>query len=347
MIWLTWRQFRTQTVLTVALLAAFAAYLLITGTQLRHSYTSDLAACQPQNSCFGLLNQLQDDYSGPQYLAEFLVMAAPALIGIFWGAPLVAGELEHGTHFMAWNQSVTRTRWLAAKFGATALASVLVAGILSLLITWWASPLDAAYGNRWGTRAFNARDVTPLGYAAFAFALGVALGLLLRRTLPAMAATLAVFVVVQILVTAGLRAHLMPPATSTVAINQSTMGQAVRFDRSEELTGPVRIDLPAPAGAWILSETPALNRTGSVVPTSQVLTCWSRMTDQSPGVGKGGSPGFGSLGACLAPQDLHVDINYQAASRYWPMQWIETGVYTALAALLAGACFWRIRRLRG
>jgi ABC-type transport system involved in multi-copper enzyme maturation permease subunit len=347
MIWLTWRQLRTQSVLAAALLAAFAAYLLITGTQLRHSYTSDLASCQAQNSCFGLLNQLQDDYNGPQYLAEFLVLAAPALIGIFWGAPLIAAELEHGTHFMAWNQSVTRTRWLAARLGAAALASVLVAGVLSLLITWWAGPLDAIYGNRWGTRAFNARDITPLGYAAFAFALGVALGLLIRRTLPAMAATLAVFVVVQVLVTAGLRAHLMPASTSTTAINQATMSQGIRFDRSEAVTGPVRIDLPGPAGAWILSESPVLNRAGAVVPTSQVLTCWSQMLNQGASAGKGASPGFGSLGACLAPQDLHVDINYQAAARYWPMQWVETGVYTALAALLTGACFWRIRRLRG
>ena len=347
MIWLTWRQVRTQTLLTAALLAVFAVYLLITGTQLRHSYTSDLASCQAQNSCFGLLNQLQDDYNGPQYLAEFVVMAAPALIGIFWGAPLIAGELEHGTHSMAWNQSVTRTRWLAVKLAATALAAVITAGILSLLITWWASPLDTIYGNRWGTRTFNARDITPLGYAVFAFSLGVVLGLLIRRTLPAMAATLAVFVVVQVLVTAGLRAHLMPPTTATVAINQTTMTQAIRFDRAEAESGPVRIDLPAPAGAWILSETPALNRAGTAIPTSQVLTCWSQMLGQGAPVGKSQSPGFGSLGACLAPQDLHVDINYQAAGRYWPMQWIETALYSALAALLAGACFWRIRRLRG
>ena len=92
MIWLTWRQFRTQTFAVLAFLAAAAAYLLITGTQLRHSYTADLAACQPQSTCFGLLNGLQTRYNGPLQLAEMLVMAAPALIGIFWGAPLIAGN---------------------------------------------------------------------------------------------------------------------------------------------------------------------------------------------------------------------------------------------------------------
>ena len=347
MIWLTWRQFRTQGLVVAGVLAALAVYLLITGTQLRNAYSGDLASCRPQNSCFGLLNELQDQYNGPMYLAEFLVMAAPALIGIFWGAPLVAGELERGTHHMVWNQSVTRARWLAVKLAGIALAAVITAGLLSFLITWWAGPLDAVAGNRWGTRAFNARDVAPLGYAAFAFALGVAAGLLIRRTLPAMAATLAIFIAVQVVVTAGLRPNLLPATTSTVAVNQSTMSQAIRFDRSSAVTGPVNIDLPAPAGAWALSQTPALNSAGQPIQTSEILNCWSQLVSQAgAATGKGGGSGFGSLGACLAPLDLHVDITYQPASRYWPLQWFETAVYAALAALLAAACFWRIGRLR-
>src|SRR6202011_1722116 len=112
--------------------------------QLRHSYTADLASCTPQNTCFDVLNALQMQYNGPFQLTELLVMAAPALIGIFWGAPLIAGELEHGTHYLAWNQSVTRTRWLAVKLTGVALASIVTAGALSLLLTWWASPLDTA-----------------------------------------------------------------------------------------------------------------------------------------------------------------------------------------------------------
>lgn len=347
MMWLTWRQFRTQSFVIAGLLAALAAYLLITGTQLRNSYSSDLAFCRPQNSCFGTFNALQDQYNGPMYLAEFLVMAAPALIGIFLGAPLVAGELERGTHYMVWNQSVTRVRWLAVKLAGIALVAVIIAGVLSLLITWWASPLDAVAGNRWGTRAFNARDVAPLGYAVFAFAVGVTAGLLIRRTLPAMAATLAIFIVVQVVVTTGLRPNLLPTATSTVAINQSTMSQAMRFDRSSEVTGPVNIDLPVPAGAWAQSQTPALNSAGQPIQTGEILNCWTQLVNQgvSP-AGKGGGPGFGSLGACLAPLNLHVDLTYQPASRYWPLQWFETAIYAVLAALLFAVCFSRIRRLR-
>ena len=69
---------------------------------------------------------------------------APALIGLFWGAPLIARELETGTYRLAWNQSVTRSRWTLAKLGIGGLASVAVAGLLSLMITWWASPINTA-----------------------------------------------------------------------------------------------------------------------------------------------------------------------------------------------------------
>ena len=343
MIWLTWRQFRTQAFTVLALLVAAAVYLLITGTQLRHSYTTDLATCGPQDTCPGVLDDLQNTYNGPLQLAQLLMMAVPALIGIFWGAPLIAGELERGTHYMAWNQSVTRTRWLAIKITVVALASVAAAGALSLLLTWWASPLDTISGNRFGTQAFNARDITPLGYAAFAFALGVTLGLLIRRTLPAMAATLAIFIVVQVLVTAGVRPHLMPATTTSVAINQTTMSQAFRFDRSDAVTGPVRIDLPTPPGSWVLSETPALNSAGQQIPTSEILDCWSQLLGPAA---KGSPNGFGPLGACLAPKDLHVDITYQPADHYWPLQWIETALYFALAALLTATCFRRLRKFR-
>jgi ABC-type transport system involved in multi-copper enzyme maturation permease subunit len=347
MIWLTWRQFRTQIFAALAFLAAAAAYLLITGTQLRHSYTADLATCrqQQQDICFGLINGLQGTYNGQLQLAEFLVMAAPAVIGIFWGAPLIAADLERGTHYMAWNQSVTRTRWLAVKLTGIALVSVVTAGVLSLLLTWWASPLDTLSGNRFGTQAFNARDVTPLGYAAFAFALGVTLGLLIRRTLPTMAATLAIYIAVQILVTAAVRSNLLPATTTTVALNQTTMSQAMRFSRSDAVTGPVTIDLPAPPGAWIQSETPALNTAGQPIQTSEVLTCWSQLADAPPSKGQG--PDFSPLGACLAPHNLHIDITYQPADHYWPLQWIETALYFTLAALLGATCFQRIRRLRG
>lgn len=44
------------------------------------------------------------------YTGLLVVLAVPAVIGMFWGAPLISRELETGTHYLAWNQGVTRTR---------------------------------------------------------------------------------------------------------------------------------------------------------------------------------------------------------------------------------------------
>ena len=53
--------------------------------------------------------------------AGCVLVALPALVGAFWGAPLVARELESGTYRLAWAQSVTRTRWLAVKLAVAGL----------------------------------------------------------------------------------------------------------------------------------------------------------------------------------------------------------------------------------
>ncbi|HWG26222.1 hypothetical protein [Actinospica sp.] len=105
------------------------------------------------------------------------------------------------------------------------------------------------------------------------------------------------------------------------------MSQAIRFDRSSAVTGPVAVDLPEPPGSWVLSESPALSSAGQPIQTSAILTCWSQLLTEPPV--KGGSAGFGPLGACLAPQNLHVAITYQPADRYWPLQWTETALYSS------------------
>src|SRR4029453_7285318 len=73
-----------------------------------------------------------------------VVLLLPALIGLFWGAPLLARELEAGTHRLVWNQSITRTRWLAVKLAVTGLAAMTAAGLGSLVVSWWANPIEKA-----------------------------------------------------------------------------------------------------------------------------------------------------------------------------------------------------------
>src|SRR4029077_4207566 len=121
MIRLTWLQFRIQAVTAVAALAVFAVLLAATGPHLASLYAADgLDSCHGGSSCANLATYFTASLARSPYGVLFLlstgiILLAPAVIGLFWGAPLIARELETGTAALAWNQSVTRTRWLAVK----------------------------------------------------------------------------------------------------------------------------------------------------------------------------------------------------------------------------------------
>ena len=346
MTWLTWRQFRAQAITGAAVLAVLAIALGITGPHLAHLYASSgLATCQAHGNCGPLVTAFTAQVKASTIdellfiLCIGLLLAAPALIGVFWGAPLVAREIEAGTFRLAWSQSVTRARWLAVKLGLVGLASMATAGLLSLMVTWWAGPIDRAAGlpagrdgtpgfNRFAPLLFDSRGIAPIGYALFAFVLGVTVGVLIRRTVPAMAVTLAIFVgVVWFAFPTWARPHLLPPAQVTVPLsNASTVGfELVGDGRLLVQTSPP--DLP---GTWVLSTqlTTPDGRPASTVPATEACT--------SP------SPGQ-TCPAYVASLHLRQTVSYQPASRYWPLQWYETGIYLALTLALAGLCLWWIR----
>lgn len=209
MIRFAWLQTRTQLLLVAAALAALAIVAAVTGIELAHLHHSLVTQCR--GGCdLGVTRFL----SHQQFLQRALgplVDVVPALIGIFWGAPLLARELETGTYRLAWTQSVTRRRWLLTKLGVLGLAAAVVAGLLTLTITWWYRSLDAVDANEWSV--FDRRDIVPIGYAVFAFGVGVLLGAVIRRVLPAMAGTLGVFVVVRIASHSGSGRTCCPPGT--------------------------------------------------------------------------------------------------------------------------------------
>jgi hypothetical protein len=338
MIWLTWRQFRAQAVVAAAALGAFAVILGVTGPNLAHLYAatglgSCRANCESLASTF--LSQMRSDAVYPllYFAGGAALYITPALIGIFWGAPLVTRELEAGTFRLAWNQSVTRIRWMAAKLALIGLAAMATAGLLSLMVTWWASPIDQAGGfpvtmgqlSRFSSLVFDARGLAPIGYAAFAFTLGVTVGVLIRRTLPTMAITLACVAIVQLAWPTVVRPHLIPPATATTAVSIN-LGDAI-MAHNGQLTMPMT-DLP---GAWIISNqtmTPA----GHVFVLPDIPACQTGTQQQCD--------------AWLATQHLRRQITYQPASRFWALQWYETAIFLALALALAGFCVWWTRRRR-
>ena len=260
-------------------------------------------------------------------LVGVLLLGVPGLIGVFWGAPLITREFEEKTDRLVWNQSVTRTRWLAVKLGLLALVSMAVTGAFSLLLTWSATRYDQLAGERFGAISFASRNIAPLGYAAFAFVLGVVIGLLVRRTLLAMALTLAVFAVIQFLVPTTLRAHLMPAVTTTVQVESDTLERSQGFGVGPKGAEILGYTLP---GTWSLTErSPVVNADGTPYTSEQASSCM-----------KGD---FGKDQECMAQQNLHFTYTYQPANRYWPFQWIELSAFLALSLLLTGFAFWRVR----
>ncbi|MFG2036590.1 ABC transporter permease subunit [Dactylosporangium sp. NPDC048998] len=331
MIWLTWRQLRTQLLVAAIGLAVLAAYLVYLGVRIRHDYTVDVVNCVPSD-CDNTRRLFADRYVAQVSLLGLLLLVLPGLIGAFWGAPLVARELETRTDLLVWNQSVTRGRWLAVKLVLVGAAAVAVTAALSLLLTWNASRYDQWAGDRFAAMSFAARNVVPLGYAAFAFVLGVLVGLLVRRTVPAMAITLGVFAVLQIVVPTAIRTHILPPVTSTVRFTADAMqhaqGLGINPDTGASVRGYV---MP---GTWPMqSLSRVYNADGTPYTPTQARPC---MTG-----------GFGKDMECMERQNLHFSYTYQPGSRYWPFQWIELSAYTLLALLLAGCALWRIRRRAG
>jgi hypothetical protein len=338
MIWVAWRQFRTQALVTLGLLAAFAVLVLVTGLHLRDIYPPS------GTTLSGYEGALAKDL-GP------VLLAIPALLGMFWGAPLVARELESGTHRLAWTQSVTRRRWLLVRVALVGIAALAVAGLASWLVTWWFAPPDAVNMNRLDPSVFTARGVVAIGYAGFAFALGVAAGALMRRTLPAMAATLLGFVGARIAFALWVRPHLLANRHGLLSLTQ---GKNVGFLGTPSSVS-VFAGTPTIPNAWAI--TAALvdraHHSLSAVQLQHLLvrTCPSLAAGlpQNPGAGtaKGGPAGTltgGVFVPCLRALSHHLQllVSYQPSSRYWPLQALETAIFLAAALLLIGATIWRI-----
>jgi ABC-2 family transporter protein len=335
MIWFTWRQFRTPTWITVGALAALGVVLVITGRSIVDAYdAANVAACGSNcpAAIDNFLREVRTSTSGTVYdLANMLMLVGPALIGIFWGAPLLARELETGTHRLAWNQSVTRTRWLATKLVIIGGVAALTAGVLSWAVGTWADHIDNAAGNRITPGLFSSRGIVPIGYALFAFVLGVTLGMLIRRTVPAMAATLGIYSAAAISMTEWIRAHLVPANHTIKPLDISSPGSLETLminPDTNQVTVLGSTNLP---DAWVLSNQ-------SVTDAGQVFTGpvnWQYCGEaQSPEVCRNWVDSLG----------LRQKLSYHPADHFWPIQWIETGILIGVAALLAGFCFWWIRR---
>lgn len=302
MLWLTWRQHRMQIVITAGLLAGFGIFLLMHGLR-----NADLATRLAANR-EALLSVLGTRYRTVASVIDWLPLA-PAAIGLFWGAPVLAREYERGTHKLAWTQSVSRGRWLAVKLGGLA-AVVTLAGLATGLMigAWLSSFAGTPHEDRFGQPMFVMSGVLPAAWWLFAFAVGVAAGAVFRRTLPAIAVTLVVVV-----------GAIVGFFSFNVRHSYAEPQRVVADERQE-------IAL-ANSGAWFVA-TRFVDAGGWEVPLEEALSSCVSV----PGA------------ACMPEPDTRRIILYHPASRYWQFQWTETGILVAGALVMGGVAVHRASR---
>jgi hypothetical protein len=324
MTWLVWRQYRAQGAIALVLLAAFAAVMLVDGAQIASHWHSMLVACSGHSAC---LQGLSSPASQAVVDAVLVVgMAVPAALGVLWGAPLVAQELETRTSDFAWTQTVTRTRWLTVKIGWLLLAAAAWGGAVSVLITWWSGPNNGLDADAFRPGEFDIQGIVPVGYAVFAVALGIAAGAVARRTLPAITVGLGGFLAVRLVIADFLRPHYMAAVTTYYNITSSftPSGSAWLFRQ-----GGVSATGQFAHSGW-----------GDVYPLLPA-SCQRLISETSPAAGKSGP--LSTLLSCMQAHGWRGIATYQPASRYWPFQGIETGIYVVLAAALIAVTFVIVR----
>jgi hypothetical protein len=352
MIRFAWLQARVQTLTGAAAATAVAVIAIITGLEVSHLYNSLVTHCQTVGDCPAATARYASQQHFLQNALPFLLRVAPALLGIFYGAPLCAREFETGTFRLAWTQSVSRRRWLITKLAMGLAATVVVAGILTLAVTWWLRGFDILSADQYAN--FDERDIAPIGYAAFAFTLGALAGAIVRRLLPAMAVTLAGFVAVRLAITAWVRPHLITPVHTLVAL-----ASAPSFEIRGTKAGPVLTGVTVPApnmpNAWVQSVklVTISGRAPTVAQDTAFLKqyCLPIAHPAQPASGSGsalrqvsGTPRALANCQTQAERLFRIAVNYQPPSRYWTFQWSELGIFIALAVAAGIGCYWWITR---
>jgi hypothetical protein len=326
MAWVTWRQHRLALGGVAAVLSGLAVYLWVVGRQLHNAYAA-ATACHPASSiaCSVLVGR----FNGVDgFLANgYVLQAVPGLIGAFIGAPVLAHELETCTFRYAWTQGFGRWRWALAKLVALAALVAAAATVLGVLFSWYYQVYFTP-----GNQALSLLERSPLapglfdlrgvGFGAWtlaAFAIGALAGVIVRRVVPAIVATLVAYTGLASAAGLYLRQHYL---TALVTTNPSMW--------------------VSPGAAWVISQQWTA-KGGQPVSQSVVGRVLQGAPPELTGKGIGVPKALGSV-HYLVLHGYTLRTSYQPASRFWPFQWIESGWLLALSLLLIAATVWLVRR---
>jgi hypothetical protein len=291
-IWVSWRQHRSQAITCLGLLAALAVFALAVGSTMRTASGADgLTACLARTGGAGcpasISSFLTRFGTGVNTTAWAVLVLVPGLIGVVVGAPLLGRELETGTWRLAWSQTIPRTRWLVSRLAVATGGLVALGAAMTAVITWYRQPMDRLTGHF--AFAFDYEGVALTCYLLCAFAFGVLAGVLLRNSIGGMVSAFVPWLVIRGVVEAYIRPyHFEAPAHLVVGCGSCTF---INTNSLPPYTGHV--------GDWQLS---------------------------------------------VVKVGTHLAVAYQPASRFWPFQFIEGGLFLVLAAAALGAATWLVHR---
>jgi hypothetical protein len=316
MTWVVWRQHRTEALATLGVLLVGGLFLLLTGRAMADTFQhSGLSTCLAQHpavsSPCGALGMLFLNQYGPFIPFAAALLLLPPLLGALVGAPLLAREYEQRTHLLVWMQSVPRSHWLAVHLGAVLGAGLLVGGALLAMLARWYSPFDQIFG-KFNPVAFDFTGPVFVAATVMALAVGIAAGAVTGRTVSAIFVTLGLLVAIHVIVEFNLRPNYAPQIVVTWPLEQDNAPVTLTKEDWNVASG-----LLDPQGNRVNGIR--CNLTGANDPFKCAKT-------------------EGYRGHYLA---------YQPASRFWPFQWIETGIYLAISVMTVALTTWLVRRRVG
>jgi hypothetical protein len=189
--------------------------------------------------------------------------------------------------------------------GATALGGAAVA----VIAQWWRGPFDALNG-RMSPPAFDVEGIVVPAYAVFALALGLLLGLILRRTIAAMTIAAAGFVAVRLVVEKLLRPYYLAPLRT-------------------QAPGVATPSLPRD---WVIRDA-LVTSTGRPVTAAlqdnAVVHAQRAQIDAS---------------TYMSQLGYRRVVSFQPDERFWTFQAIEAGIFVLLALIALGAALWLVKR---
>lgn len=177
--------------------------------------TTNPPACEAMGRAF------YDIENGQVGVVQALLVILPFLLGALIGASVIGREVERGTSRLAWSLAPSRTRWFVVRV----LPALVVVFILSFVAGAaldrlvastepWTDPANSFAG-------FGARGVVLAARATFVFAIGVAVGAVIGRAMPALIVTA---VVAYVAIGGGSFVHSKILASEAILVDEPVDG---------------------------------------------------------------------------------------------------------------------------